>query len=127
MSFLCLAKTNDMEVVTRMSFGKMNSFIDIISPSIVTDTEGFSVKRDTILASVRAYREDRHGNRMWANMASFSEATVLFRFRKIPNLNITTKMDISCSDGRYSILSVENIKDRCIYIEVLAKKIESSC
>ena len=47
-----------------MSFGKMNSFIDIISPSIVTDTEGFSVKRDTILASVRAYREDRHGNRM---------------------------------------------------------------
>ncbi len=110
-----------------MSFGKMNSFIDIISPSIVTDTEGFSVKRDTILASVRAYREDRHGNRMWANMASFSEATVLFRFRKIPNLNITTKMDISCSDGRYSILSVENIKDRCIYIEVLAKKIESSC
>ncbi len=110
-----------------MSFGKMNSFIDIISAENVIDSEGFSRRKETILASVRAYREDRHGNRMWANMASFSEATVLFRFRKIPNLNITTKMDISCSDGRYSILSVENIKDRCMYIEVLAKKIESSC
>lgn len=127
MSFLCLAKTNDMEVVTRMSFGKMNSFIDIISAENVTDSEGFSKREETVLASIRAYKEERHGNKMWANMAAFSEATVLFRFRKIPNLNITTKMDISCSDGRYSILSVENIKDRCMYIEVLAKKIESSC
>lgn len=110
-----------------MSFGKMNSFIDIISSENVTDSEGFSKKEETVLASIRAYKEERHGNKMWANMAAFSEATVLFRFRKIPNLNITTKMDISCSDGRYSILSVENIKDRCIYIEVLAKKIESSC
>lgn len=127
MSFLCLAKTNDMEVVTTMSFGKMNSFIDIISAENVTDSEGFSKREETVLASIRAYKEERHGNKMWANMAAFSEATVLFRFRKIPNLNITTKMDISCSDGRYSILSVENIKDRCMYIEVLAKKIESSC
>ncbi len=127
MSFLRLAKTNDMEVVTTMSFGKMNSFIDIISAENVTDSEGFSRRKETILASVRAYREDRHGNRMWANMASFSEATVLFRFRKIPNLNITTKMDIACSDGRYSILSVENIKGRDLYIEVLTKKIEASC
>ena len=127
MSFLRLAKTNDMEVVTTMSFGKMNSFIDIISIENVIDEEGFSEKKETVLVSIRAYKEERHGNKMWANMASFSEATVLFRFRKIPNLNITTKMDISCSDGRYSILSVENIKDRCMYVEVLAKKIESSC
>ena len=121
MSFLCLAKTNDMEVVTRMSFGKMNSFIDIISPSIVTDTEGFSVKRDTILASVRAYREDRHGNRMWANMAAFSEATSLFRFRKIPDIDVTTKLFILHDGIRYNIISVDNVKDRCMYIEVLAK------
>lgn len=127
MSFLRLAKTNDMEVVTTMSFGKMNSFIDIISAENVIDSEGFSRRKETILASVRAYREDRHGNRMWANMASFSEATVLFRFRKIPNLNITTKMDIACSDGRYSILSVENIKGKDMYIEILTKKIEASC
>ncbi|MFR1509230.1 MAG: phage head closure protein [Acutalibacteraceae bacterium] len=110
-----------------MSFGKMNSFIDIISAENVIDSEGFSRRKETILASVRAYREDRHGNRMWANMASFSEATVLFRFRKIPNLNITTKMDIACSDGRYSILSVENIKGKDMYIEILTKKIEASC
>lgn len=104
----------------------MNEFIDIILPSIITDAEGFSIKCDTILASVHAYIEDRHGNRMWANMASFSEATALFRFRKIPNLDITTKMVIVCSTGRYSIVSVENIKGRNMYVEVLVKEVKSS-
>ena len=109
-----------------MGLGKMNEFIDIILPSITTDSEGFSIKCDTILASVRAYREDRHGNRLWANMASFSEATALFRFRKIPNLDITTKMVIVCSTGRYNIVSVENIKGRNMYVEVLVKEVKPS-
>lgn len=64
MSFLRLAKTNDMEVVTTMSFGKMNSFIDIISAENVTDSEGFSGRKETVLASIRAYKEERHGSRM---------------------------------------------------------------
>lgn len=55
-----------------MSFGKMNSFIDIISIENVIDEEGFSEKKESILASVRAYKEDRHSNRMWANMSAFS-------------------------------------------------------
>ena len=110
-----------------MSFGKMNSFIDIISIENVIDEEGFSEKTENVVASVRAYKEDRHGNRMWANMAAFSEATTLFRFRKIPNVDITTKLYILHEGIRYDIVSVENVRDRGMYIEVMAKKIEPSC
>lgn len=110
-----------------MSFGKMNSFIDIISIENVIDEEGFSEKVENVVASVRAYKEDRHGNRMWANMAAFSEATTLFRFRKIPNVDITTKLYILHEGIRYDIISVENVRERGMYIEVMAKKVEPAC
>ncbi len=110
-----------------MSFGKMNSFIEIVSAKNVTDSEGFSKRKETILANVRAYKEERHGNKVWANMAAFSEATALFRFRKIPGVNITTKLLILHDGVRYDIVSVENVKGKNMYIEVLVKKSEASC
>lgn len=105
----------------------MSSFIDIISIETILDDEGFSEKKETVLASVRAYKEDRHGTRMWVNMAAFSEATVLFRFRKIPNVEVTTKLYILHDGIRYNIISVENVKERNMYTEVMAKKVEPSC
>ena len=105
----------------------MNSFIDIISIENVIDEEGFSEKIENVVASVRAYKEDRHGTQKWANMAAFSEATTLFRFRKIPDVNITTKLYILHEGIRYDIISVENVRERGMYIEVMAKKIEPAC
>ena len=67
-----------------MSFGKMNTFIDITAVTKSKDAEGFSVDTEEILASVRAYREGRHGTQRWANLAAFSEATDLFRFTLSP-------------------------------------------
>jgi len=107
-----------------MSYGKMNISVDIILPIVVKDAEGFSHTENTILATVRTYREGRHGNEKWANRAAFSEATDLFRFRAIPNIPVTTQMILSCADGRFDITSVEDVKGRGIYIEVLAKKVE---
>jgi head-tail adaptor len=109
-----------------MSFGKMNTFIDIISVETSKDSEGFSKPKDTILASVRAYKEDRHGNEKWANRAVFSEATALFCFRRIPDIEVSTNMVIVCSDGRYEITNVEDVKDRGMYIEAMAKKVVGS-
>lgn len=102
----------------------MNTFIDLISTQQQKDDEGFAGSGDTILASVRAYREDRHGNEMWANRAAFSQATSLFRFRRLPGLEVTTTHCILCADGRYRIHSVEDVKGRSMYIEVLTEKIE---
>lgn len=107
-----------------MSFGKMNTFIDIISTEPIKDKDGFAAIGDKILASVRAYKEDRHGSERWANRASFSSATSLFRFRKISGLRVTSEMVIVCDDGRYQILSVDDVRNRGMYVEVLAEKIE---
>ena len=104
----------------------MNVLIDILFPSTVKDEEGFSTQGDIVLASVRAYREGRHGNQKWANRAAFSEATDLFRFRTIPNLAITTAMAIVCDGERFDITSVEDVSGRGMYVEVLAKKVVPS-
>ncbi len=109
-----------------MSFGKMKTFIDIVEKIAVKDSEGFSTEIDNILASVRAYREGRHGNEKWANRATFSEATDLFRFRCLPGITVTTTMVVVCDDGRFEITSVEDIKGRGMYIEVLAKEVKAS-
>ena len=109
-----------------MSFGKMNTFIDIVETRKVKDSEGFTSTEDVVLASVRAYREGRHGSERWANLAAFSEATDLFCFRVIPGLSLTTSMFLVCEDGRFDITSVEDVKGRGMYIEVLAKKVVAS-
>ena len=109
-----------------MSFGKMNSFIDIIQTVQKKDAAGFAVPEDTVLASLRAYREDRHGNKMWANRAAFSKATVLFRFRAIPGVEVVPSLVIACQGTRFNILSVEDVRGRNMYWEVLAEKIEPS-
>lgn len=109
-----------------MSFGKMNTFIDIVEKVTIKDSEGFSTEIDNIAASIRAYREGRHGTEMWANRAVFSEATDLFRFRWIPGVTVTTAMLIVCDDGRFKITSVEDVKGREMYIEVLAKEVKPS-
>ena len=106
-----------------MSFGKMNGFADIVITKRVKDNEGFSTTVDEVLASVRVYREGRHGSQRWANLSTFSEATDLFRFRRIPGLTITTDHILVCEDGRFEITSVEDVKGRGMYIEVLAKKV----
>lgn len=109
-----------------MSFGKMNTLIDIVEKVTIKDAEGFRTEVDNIVASVRAYREGRHGNEKWANRAQFSEATDLFRFRRIPNVTVTTAMVVVNNEGRFEITSVENVKGRGMYIEVLAKEVKPS-
>lgn len=109
-----------------MSFGKMNVFIDIVQKKVTTDDEGFKVETDEVLAFVRAYREGRHGSEKWANMAAFTTATDLFRFRAIPNLTVTTDMKIICSGHTFGITSVEDVKGRGMYLEALVQEVEKS-
>ena len=73
-----------------VGFGKMDSFITIASNEPTRDGEGFIANGDKALASVRAYREDKHGGEAWKNRAAFSNADTLFRFRAIPDLTVTT-------------------------------------
>ena len=104
----------------------MNGFADIVKTKRVRDSEGFTQSEDEVLASIRVYQEGRHGSQRWANLAAFSDATDLFRFRCIPGLTVTTDHVLVTEDGRYNIVSVENVKGRGMYIEVLAKRSEST-
>ena len=109
-----------------MSFGKMNVEISIVQTIQNKDAAGFSTLEDNVLATVRAYREERHGNKVWANRAAFSSATCLFRFRVIPGVEVDTKLQILCSGKRYKILSAEDVRGRGMYVEVLAERLEAS-
>lgn len=104
-----------------MSYGKMNKFAEIIRTHKYKDKEGFVKQGEHVLASVRVYQEGRHGSERWANLAAFSVATGLFRFRRIPRVKPTTHDYIVCEGKRYEIVSVEDVKGRGMYIEILAK------
>jgi len=103
-----------------MGLGKMNVAITIIRTEQGTDAAGFAAPRDVVLASVRAYREDRHGSVKWANRAAFSEATSLFRFRVIPNIDIIPLYIIVCGQSRFEVLSAEVL--RGMYVDCLVKE-----
>ena len=105
-----------------MSYGRMNTLISIVREVVTKDTEGFATKTDQVIASMFAYREGRHGSQKWVNRASFSEATDLFQCRVIPGLTVTTAQVLLCGDDRFEITSVEDVKGRKMYLEILGKR-----
>ncbi|MCE5235822.1 MAG: head-tail adaptor protein [Clostridiaceae bacterium] len=106
-----------------MGLGRMDAFIEIVAATVAKDDEGFATTTDTVLAKVRAYKEDRQGRSRERRDAgaAFSSATTLFRFRTIPSLNITTAHAIRCGGERYTIVSVADM--RGMYVEVLAESV----
>ena len=104
----------------------MSTHIFIALEMLTKDAEGFATKTDSILTPIHAYREGRHGSQKWVNRAAFSEATDLFRFRTIPGLTVTTEHVILCDGEHYEIPSVEDVKGRGMYLEILGKRIEAA-
>lgn len=103
-----------------MSFGKMNQRIEILAPTTITDAEGFQSKELKLVVSVRAYREGRHGSSAWANRAAFTHASDLFRIHK-PAASIDETMLIRTTGGElFEIDSVEDVRGRGRYLEILA-------
>lgn len=109
-----------------MSYGQMNRFAEILRTVKTKDIEGFAHSEDAVIANIRVYREGRHGSQRWANLAVFSEATDLFRFRTIPGVTVTTDCFILCDGDRFDITSVEDVKGKGMYMEVLAKRMTPS-
>jgi len=103
-----------------MSFGKMTGFISIVKTSMERDKDNIMRPVNEILANVRAYQEFRHGTERWSNLAAFSTANCLFRFRKIPGLTVTPDMSIVSGGVRYRVISAEDVRGRGMFIEVLA-------
>lgn len=109
-----------------MSLGLMNKPAKLFEKVSNIDSEGFSGRTVAFVSDIRVFVEGRHGSERWANLAAFSEATELFRFRAIPGVEVTTKHFILYEGDEYNILSVENVKGRNMYVEVLAKRVVAS-
>ena len=109
-----------------MSLGLMNKPAKLYEKVPNIDSEGFSGRTVAFVSDIRVFVEGRHGSERWANLSAFSEATELFRFRTIPGVEVTTKHYILYEGNEYNILSVENVKGRNMYVEVLAKKVVAS-
>lgn len=104
----------------------MNTFISIVEKQFSKDADGFQIETDVTIAEVRAYREGRHGSERWANMAQFSTATDMFRFRVIPGVTVNTKMRILCEGHTFEITSVEDVRGKGMYLEVLVQEVKKS-
>ena len=99
----------------------MTDFAKIVSRVVSTDSEGFKTETDTVIAEIRCFHEGRHASRRWANLAAFSEATDRFVARVMPGVTVLPGYYLDCGGSRYKIISVENVKGRGIYLEILAK------
>lgn len=109
-----------------MSYGKMNLTARLTETRNIKDSEGFPQKQDITLAVLRVYREGRHGSYKWANLAAFSDATDLFRFRRIEGVSVLPGQTLIVGGERLEIISVEDVKGRGMYTEVLARKVVPS-
>lgn len=109
-----------------MSFGKMQSFIEVYQSNTTTDADGFAQTHEQRILSTRAYKEQQRGSEAWKNRASFTTETTLFRLRKPRNVDITTEHLLVCYGEYYNILSVEDVINKGMYLEILAEKIEGS-
>ncbi len=103
----------------------MNTFIDLVKKEVAVDAEGLKSGK----GSHPGFRQGVSGRKarkreMGANMAAFSEATDLFRLRVIPGVSATTDLAILCDGDRFEITSVEDVKGRGMYLEVMAKVVK---
>ena len=104
---------------------KLSHFIELMREEQTSDKEGFPIKRDVPLAHVRCYREDRYGSEVWKNRSLFSKATTLFRLRAIPGVKLDMRCVVIAEDGRFNILSVEDIRHKGLYWEILAERVDT--
>jgi hypothetical protein len=70
--------------------------------------------------------EFRSGTEKWANRAAFSKSDMLFRFRHIPGLEVTTDLCVRTPRSIYQLTSVEDVRGRGMYWECLGTRTEAS-
>ena len=104
-----------------MSIGDLNTPIQILRLRFGRDRDGFPTESEELVACVRAKAEMRNATEKWNGRAVLRDASAVFTFRRIPHIEITTDMVIVCGADRYNIISVENVRNRNLYTQVVAR------
>lgn len=106
--------------------GKFTSQIRIVRSEHTKDADGFAKNENRTLAVVRAHLSRKDASEMWANRAVFTDATVLFRVRRIPGVDLRTDHKIIFNNVEYNIVSVEDIRGRGMYYDIFAREVTPS-
>ena len=108
--------------------GKMRHWIHIVRKVTENDSAGFEVFVEyEHIMSTRATMELKQMNEFWINIATFSKADTLFKFRKKPGIEFDASMVILIGNldnpntGTYNILSIDETKSANLYYEVFAQ------
>ncbi len=107
------------------AIGSMRTLIRIIQPLYGKDSDGFHTVSDDVLAEILCRMEVKNATEKWSNRADLRDANAIFTFRRIPGITITPRMQICLDAERYDIQSVEDIRMRGMYIQVVAKMQET--
>lgn len=97
----------------------MTKKIKIFTPSFIKDKDAFSERSLVLIKEVYAYQEDKNTTERWANNTILEDATCMFTFRYIDG--ITNEIIIECENRKYFAISVENVRHKNRYIQVVAK------
>ncbi len=106
--------------------GKFTAQIKIVSSVRLKDADGFAKDNNRTLAVVRAHIDRKNASEVWANRAAFSDASVLFRVRRIPGVDLRTDYKIIYNGTEYNIVSVEDIRGRGMYYDIFAREVTPS-
>ena len=102
-----------------MSFGKMNKTITIFAPTYLKDKDAFTTTILTPVVTRRAYVEYKNLTERWANKSILKDAECVITFRFIDG--ITNDCAIKIDEQMFDIISVENVRGKGFYIQVVAK------
>ncbi len=95
--------------------------VRIVEPLYGKDPDGFQTVSERTIAEILCRMEVKNATERWSNRADLREASSIFTFRSIPGMTITTRMVLMHGDDRYDILSVEDIRGRGMYTQIVAK------
>lgn len=107
-----------------MSIGKLNTPIKIIKIINEKDSDGFSIKSKHQIAHMQAYFEIKNTTEKWSNRTILKDASALFIIRRNRTLQIDRTMFIECQGEQYQIVSIENVRNKNMYFEIVGKLVQ---
>jgi len=111
-----------------VSFGKMTTPVVLIGLGEYSiGDDGSAVDNPYNIKRTFAYMEQRNFGKRWINLAEWTEASVMFRLCFDPSLVLDDirRVQVDKPSGKtYKVLSIENVRGRSMYIEILAELIE---
>ena len=106
-----------------MRTGELRTRITLQQRSVSVETGGFSVPTWSTIAEVWAKWTNVHGTEAWAALTAQAEgaATVLIRYRD----DVDTTCSVLLGDMRYEIVSMDNISQRGVSLELKVKRMKA--